>query len=212
MKRGLALLLALLALFSLAACGGGSGDSSGKPPAELDLTPSAALSDDIYSFQIQLDGDVYTVPFPLQQLLDSGWEVDVDLTEVYEPLTYGTLVARKWGMIKGLHVLNNSLTDSLPLSDLEVGGFDTTVEDAEAGLSVVLPGGITFGATYDEVVAAYGEPDEISHFGMDKEAAVSDIGYTGPVNEYGESSRWMLFFDEETGELDDIRVKRWTNP
>lgn len=202
MKKTLAIILILTLAIAAAACGGQS------KPAELDLSPSADLASDLDSYQVQLDGEVFTIPFPVQQILDSGWKTTHKLDEeIYGPLTHGSMAASKGNVMKGLIVLNNSETESMPASQLVIGNWESTARDVENGLSVVFPGGLTFGVSAEDVVAAYGEADDTTLFA---DGTVRQLDYKGETNQYGESSYWWFFFDEETGALNDVRVKRWT--
>lgn len=206
MKKKLMAILSLILSIGLAACGaGGDGGNKGK---ELDLSPSAELSDDLESFQIQVDGVVYTLPSPINQLIENGWEARDDMDFELEPFTYTNFAMIKDDVTKYPALLNNSETETKPASECEIGGFEFVLEDAENGISVVLPGGLSFGATYDEIVAAYGEPD--SRFQEREDGTAGNIEYNGQTNNLGESSYWFFFFDEETGGLNEIRVKSWT--
>ena len=39
------------------------------------------LGDDIYSFNFELDGHVYTLPAPVSEFLDNGWEMHPEKTQ-----------------------------------------------------------------------------------------------------------------------------------
>ncbi len=130
----------------------------------------ADLSDDLYSEQISVDGVVYHLPFAYSIIKD---KYTFDLADYGYENGY-TLGPNEY--ILATVFLDNADYDS----DLDVsaGFMNTTSEDQDIMETdvwaiefditwcktdnypeVVLPGGITWGATVDDVKAAYGEPE-----------------------------------------------------
>lgn len=128
--------------------------------------PSEELSDDIRSGNIQLDGVVYTFPVEsYQTFLDNGWTSE-------KPFDYSIPSAT----MSQNHTMKNAAGNMFQISIANATGETKNVEDCPVtdlfisnssirfgnGLDVVLPGGITIDSTYDEVIAAYGQPDDKS--------------------------------------------------
>lgn len=134
---------------------------------------NAKVSNNWRDFQFELDGHIYTMMFDYKDLSNAGWSFDLD----------------DYGYESG-YLLNKG--DSLSASiDLESDDFDTTVyigitnqtdgvcdvtdgkvwafecdgTFAEKELpSLTLPNGITWGSTVEQVVAAYGEPEDEPYY------------------------------------------------
>ena len=51
-------------------------------------TGAQALSDDIYSFQAEIDGEVYQFPMPYGEFTAKGWTYDGDAAQTMEPEQY----------------------------------------------------------------------------------------------------------------------------
>lgn len=199
-KTALLLMSAMMLLLALAGCS----NTTGTPAAsELDLTPNANLSDKLFDFQIQIDGAVYTVPCPVGDLLDSGWTAREDLDFEMEPYTYtaNSLAFQKNDITIYSSLVNPSQTETLPAGDCQLSGFTFTTSDAENGLAVVMPGGFSFGASPEDILALHGEPtekngDPVHLIEYEDEGAI----YRG---------RWTLLFDTENNSgLKEIRITR----
>lgn len=203
MKKVLAGMIAVVLMVALTACGGspaGGGTPGGG--AELDLTPSPDLSENLFDFEIQIDGVVYPVPCPVSFMLENGWEPRDGLDFTMEPYTFtaNSIVFVKDGFMLYTHLLNSSEGKTLPAEECELADFEFDTDDAEAGVAVVLPGGLTFGASYEECIAAYGEPSSV--FGD----PVNFIEYE-PDAHQAYTGMWTLHFDDDNN-LEEVRVKR----
>lgn len=124
-----------------------------------------ALSDDIYSFQLDIDGTKYQFPMSYSDFTAQGWE----LSKYDDPeMKVGTNSYGMVGFLKGdtsirADVINFGINE-VPLSECLVGGItiDGSFSDVDLSKTIVtLPKGIVMGkATLDEVKAAYGEPSD----------------------------------------------------
>ena len=133
--------------------GSGSGAANGSP-----LT----LSDDPYSFTLELDGKVYALPAPFEEFAADGWEIQ------YEYVTGGadkkiksdemtTAIAQKSGYQVYLSLVNDDV-DARLLPECQVFAvklYDTYNHNV---VSLVFPGGVTMGTSKKELVRLYGEP------------------------------------------------------
>ncbi len=125
-----------------------------------------ALSDDIYSFQLEIDGERYQFPMSYSDFTAKGWE----LSKYDDPeMKVGTNSYGMVGFLKGDtsirgDVINFGINEA-SLSECLVGGITIDGSYSDVDLSkttVTLPKGIVMGkATLEEVKAAYGEPSDI---------------------------------------------------
>lgn len=134
--------------------------------AETETAPAASvsseLSDDPYSFQISVGGEIYQLPMTFEQLVSYGWEYDGDVTQTLDPNQYTFSDVFKKGDAKIYAKICNFGADVMAIDKCTVGSltFDSmTVEDNQLG--IFLPGGIEFlKSTKEDIVAAYGEPTD----------------------------------------------------
>lgn len=121
-------------------------------------------SDDIYSFQISIDGKIYTLPCKFSKFEDDGW-VLTDIEETLVPYFYS------WSQ-----EIKKSNTEKDKAETLSVTFFNTSTSTKEytdcsvatvyassnGSADIVLPGGLTFdeNLTEEDIIAQYGEPTE----------------------------------------------------
>ncbi|HHU12044.1 MAG TPA: hypothetical protein GXZ64_02305 [Clostridiaceae bacterium] len=138
--------------------------------------PSAGI-DQLYSYTFSLEGDTYTLPFPVAYLLDKGWS--------FVSESQDTMLAPK----------EMSWDESLSFEDLELrvrlknfSDSDLSYEQADVvGISVYpsysserevafeLPGEIKAGALVKDIIAIYGQPN----YESDYEINYGHDGYAG---------------------------------
>lgn len=120
----------------------------------------ADLSDDLYDFQISIDGVVYQFPMWFSDFEALGWEYDGDETETLSSNQYTfTQVWKKDGCKVYTRFANLSM-NTVPFSESMVAGI--TLEDfylEDCDWEILLPGGIQYGVSNaDDIKAAYGDP------------------------------------------------------
>lgn len=118
------------------------------------------LSDDLYDFQVSIDGTVYQFPMWYSDFEALGWEYDGDDSEILSSNQYS--VAERWSK-DGFEVYTefaNLSMNSVPFSESMVAGItfeEFLLEDCD--WEIVLPGGIQYGVSNtDDIKEAYGEP------------------------------------------------------
>ncbi|MBE6778421.1 MAG: toll/interleukin-1 receptor domain-containing protein [Ruminococcaceae bacterium] len=136
--------------------GSSSAASSGTMPEGLQL--SASLSDHTF----RLEGTVYKLPLPYQDLLDQGWAISSDdlngLTndsplESMEPVMINL---ERQG--KNLQVvLYNESSGQKTVRESTVGAIVATKSE---NIDFCIAQGISFNATKEELIKAFGEPNE----------------------------------------------------
>ena len=129
--------------------------------ADSTVSENIQLSDDIYSFQISVDGQVFQLPMDYDTFAAAGWVYNNDLTEELAPnqATYSDFFEK--GNLKIMASFVNFGLNVEPLSNCYIGSI--TVEsgslDAPTDGDITLPKGIKMGvSTLEEVKAAFGEP------------------------------------------------------
>lgn len=131
------------------------------PPSSPETpAPGGELSSSLADFQIQLGGDVFSVPCTFQDFFDKGWEADKDVA-TWELEDRQTSTTR---LLKGDSYFSVSFANTSGGTQMAV---DSTIYTISVGATVsggpkvdmMMPGGITYGATVDDLKAAYGEPD-----------------------------------------------------
>ncbi|MCL2828452.1 MAG: DUF4366 domain-containing protein [Oscillospiraceae bacterium] len=116
------------------------------------------LSDDMFSFMFSLNGVLYTLSTPFSELAADGWEGE-DLDEVIvAPRTRSRGTDLRNGDQTIRVTFFNPTEEELPLSE-SVVRYISTMEAWHGRIPLVFPQNITMGSTYEEVLAAYGEPD-----------------------------------------------------
>ncbi len=133
-------------------------------PAEEQPAPKAAalsaeLSDDIYSFQIQIDDTVYQFPMMYSDFEAMGWEYDGDSSSTLEPYQYTFTETWKKGDIKCYTRFANLAQSVLPYSECMVAGITLEEYYLKDKMTFIMPGGIQYMvSTKEDIEAAYGEP------------------------------------------------------
>lgn len=127
-----------------------------KPRAEA---PSD-LSDDLYDFQISIDGVVYQFPMWYSDFEAYGWEYLGDNTDTLSSNQY--TVAERWKK-DGFEIYTrfaNLSMNTAAFADCEVAGIKMEQYNLEeCNWEILLPGGIQYGVSNaDDIRAAYGDP------------------------------------------------------
>lgn len=121
------------------------------PEAIASYAKPEALSDDMTSYEIELDGQVYTIPVPVSVLAADGWELDASQSDEYISAAYfGWVTLRKSGQEIRTIAVNQEKNAMLPqncwIEELEVGGYSLEADGA-------LPGGVRIGIAEKEFLA-----------------------------------------------------------
>ena len=157
------------------------------------------LSDDIYSFQVSVNGTVYQFPMWAADFQALGWEYDGDASTTIATNQYTG--AETW-VKDGVEVyttLANLTMNALPLDQSMVAGIEFDKYNMkECDWEIVLPKGITYGvSTTEDIIAAYGDPssdyDGDLYYKMSYEA-----------DTYSEID---LYVYKESGVLEEIEIR-----
>ena len=124
-------------------------------------TPSAELAQEWDSFQVELNGKLYQLPAPFAEFAADGWGFD-DESLTLAPDTYSLEQMKNGKQTIYARIINLDV-NVLPFNECYIGSLALDEWDAErGGATLFVPGGISLGASMDDVRAAYGEPSSSS--------------------------------------------------
>lgn len=173
---------------------------------QADGAGGAQLSENLYDFQIQLDGEVYQFPMSYEEFLAYGWEISStysDETEKLEPNQYDLVYFSKGDVECMAFALNLGL-NTMPVSECMIGGI--SIDNFDWDLSkgeVLLPGGIRRGvSTLEDVTAAYGSATDTYEGEL----------YTSLTYEKDYYQSVELYIYKESGVLEDVEIRNFTEP
>ncbi len=160
------------------------------------------LSDDIYSFQLEMDGELYTFPMSFADFTAMGWEYQGDAEEQMGPNQYTVGERFQKGDAEVYASLVNLGINTVTFAEASVGGMSMDpyqFEDAP-DTQIVFPGGIVFGqATAEDIEAAYGKPSDVYEGDM----------YTKMNYEYDSYQEWDFYVYAESGVLEEFEVRNF---
>lgn len=206
MKKMKIMALVLAAGLFAAGCSAETETASngGVATAEQIEAATSELGTEIIDLKFSLNGTTYQYPFTVQTMLDDGWKVDESVASELETMPANTISTTfslekkgdsNYGKAICYATVSNATATDIPLGQLE---FDTLEISKEYGSTLILPQGITWESTYDEVVAAYQPSDDA----IVDEADV-DMLYFVLMNE--ENGKCIyLYFDTETRTLSKV--------
>ena len=129
-----------------------------------EISDVATLSDDIYSFQVEINGDLYQFPMKYTDFINYGWTYQDEDTENVDS-NYnlrGTFVN---GLICFADIYNFDI-NARPVKECYITGItiNTYSEDRVGDFTLRLPKGLEFGkATVKDIKNAYGKPTDTYH-------------------------------------------------
>lgn len=157
------------------------------PEAVMSYVKPEALSDNPEEYQIELDGEVYTVPVPVSVLEADGWALDENKSDEYVKAEYsGWVTLRKGGQEIHELAVNRETYATVPsncwLEDMTVGGYTLEAEGA-------LPGGIYTGMQEADFVKI-----------------LDDAGMTYEVDDSSDSFKYYTYNEKEYDQCFEVTV------
>ena len=182
-----------------------SDDGDSVKPAEP-AEQSADLGSDWESYTVQINDTVVTLPCTLADLEAAGVTLDREYTPEDYVVNAGEYELAWFMDANGNEIMVDMVNNTdgpLELKDCFVGGISVDSYDLEdSGLTVIFPGGIQIGTAQEDVLAAYGEPDN-----------------TFEDEEYGNSYYWYaedsfensctIETEAGTGLVDSMSIERY---
>lgn len=152
----------------LTSCGiGASVPSNGGIPTEEQLSAAMdELGDNVSSLKFSADGVICQFPVSTNDMLGLGWYFDSDVKSELKNIPANTLVAPAVTMSK--NAADGYAATSCAVQPANKGNSEITLEESmlynitfskSNGTTVILPKGITWNSTFDEVKEAY-HPEE----------------------------------------------------
>ncbi|MDO4277047.1 MAG: hypothetical protein Q4D16_25580 [Eubacteriales bacterium] len=144
---------------------GTSSQAEADSEASADSDSAAGLSDDIYAFQMEIEGVLYQLPMSYADFTDLGWTLDKgeDPEMKVTANSYGSLYFDKGELNVRAEVINLGVNE-VPASECLIAGIaiDEGFSDIDLpALNITLPKGIVMGkSNVDDIKAAYGEPTD----------------------------------------------------
>lgn len=121
------------------------------------------ISDDLFSYEFNLNGDNIKLPMSYEDFTALGWTTKADTTEELKQYQYSLSEVFEKDGIKIYACFINNTQETLPESKCDIGGIDIDsfyLKDVD--FSFTLPNGIAYGvSTIDDIKNAYGEPDRV---------------------------------------------------
>lgn len=206
MKKVKVLLLAaavVLGTFGLAACGETVNKNEGIPTAEQIEAAKAELGEDTESLKFSVNGEVYQFPMEMQDMFDAGWTIDKQTLEGIKELPANTVTTEigiqkkgdsNYDTAKCRFVVENMISMEVSLESLDTKTF---ILARNGNATVILPKGITWESTFDEVVEAYQPEDD--HM-TEREDYLKVLVTNDETNDH-----MQLLFDVETRKLSEIK-------
>ena len=143
--------------------------------AATEASAPGDLSDDLYSEQISIDGVVYHLPFDYSLISDKytfdladygkedGYQLEANEYTLSTIYLENSEIDEDFDCTVGFKNLTSEAKD-IKTTSIWAMDFDMTYCKTDNYPKVVLPKGITWGSTLDEVKAAYGEPTEDPYY------------------------------------------------
>lgn len=169
------------------------------------LNPEEVLSDDIYSFQIQLNGKVYQFPMEFKVFTANGWLYDGNESEmVNSGFIKGTQVFDKGKLEIYADILNYDI-NAKPCDECYIAGISIDHYQLDkAGASASMAKGIEIGtSTADDIRTAYGTPSYDN---------TTDSGFTNIEYRMGTYQSVRFSIDSESKKLSKIQIQNYAEP
>lgn len=200
MKRALSYLL-FFAL-ALALGGGWALAEEGQEAPEDGEEEERTLSDDIYSFQLVLNGEFYEFPMSYADFTALGWEYQGEAAAEMRPNEYSVAERFVKDDLELYASLVNLGINTVTYDQCMVGGISLDPYQFEKApdTEMVFPGGLTYGvATAEDIRDAYGEPSDTYEGDM----------YTKLTYEYDYYQDWDFYVYKESGVVEEAEVRNF---
>lgn len=168
MKKVAVMALCAALCLQLTACGGsGETGSKGNSTSKDSSGAAAFISDKLESGEFVIDGEKYTFPSGVSEWTSNGWHIshsygNIDTFELeynVESTEFEVFNDEKDSEYVSMCAINLGF-DPVKIEEATTAYLEMKVLKGKKSLNVELPGGITCESTRDDVINAYGEPQE----------------------------------------------------
>ena len=172
-----------------------------KPSSGID-----SLSDDLYSYQVQIDEDIYQFPMSYENFIAYGWEYNGDSATEIAPNQYTVGERMKKGELEIYVTFVNFDINTSTVAEAYVGGV--TIDDSQlnkAGdIKLLLPGNFEcFSSNAEDAKAQYGTPSYDN---------TTDSGMTTIEYSEGSYQTVKMIFDSETKLMYKLDIRNLEAP
>jgi|GEM_PF-1505914 len=120
-------------------------------------TASGTVSDDLYKYEVLINGIAYSLPTSFSTFEKNGWVGTDFVKSTLAPNKYKIAYLKNGEQEMMINIANFGM-DVSPLSKCYVGEVTIDSQNIKKGTTISIAKGITIGSTYDQVIAAYGKP------------------------------------------------------
>lgn len=170
--------------------------------AEETNTTENTLPEDIYSFCLKLDGEIYQFPLSYQEFTSRGWTYTDDETQELTPNSYSSSETFTKGDLQIYASVINLGINTLPVSECTIGGIsmDEWQYNKAPDTTLELPGGIEYGvSTLEDVQDAYGTAS----------STYEGTLYTKLTYQYDYYQEISVYVSTETGVVNEIDLRNY---
>lgn len=165
MKKYVLIGLCTALCLQITACGGLEQAVSGKTDTVSEK--AAAISDKLESGELLVDGVKHTFPSGVSDWTNNGWHIsnryaDTDTFELEnreEVTEFEVFSDDRDSLYVSMRAINLE-SEPAKIEGSTVSYLSTSVLDGKNALEIILPGGISAKSTKEDVINAYGEPQE----------------------------------------------------
>ncbi len=204
--------LMLLLIVMISSLGGCSKTVSEKPKeqikkedikeTEVTTKPtSGSISDDLYRYEILLNGVAYSLPTSFSTFEKNGWVGKDFGSDKLDPNQYTIRTLQNGEQTIIVKMANLDINVS-PIPKCYVAGVTVEPDSKNQGPTVSIAKGITIASTYDEVIAAYGKPSNEY-----KGGTINKLTYKS-----GSYSSYDISLDTKTNKVYSIEVQNIIPP
>ena len=179
------------------------GDESVVKPAEP-VKPASGLGDSWESYTVQINDTVITLPCTISDLEAAGVKLDTEYTPADYIVNAGEYELAWFEVDSGDYIMVNMVNTGSGQKAIKNCLVSSVYADAysmtEGGLTVIFPGGIQIGTPEADLLAAYGEADDV----------YEDEEYGNSYYWYGDDdggSGFNASIDPETGLIVSINIE-----
>ncbi len=151
-------------------------ESKAESKTESKAKTTGTVSDDWKDFQFSFDGQLYTMPVDYKTLADAGWTFDISdygyedgyiLNSGDKTSSTIDLENDKYDDVDVSIGMINTGDKACDITEGQAWAFGCDIsftDDDEPKPEIELPGGLTWGSTVEDVIAAYGEPEDEPYY------------------------------------------------
>lgn len=204
MKHRIFMAVVLLAAFFVAGCGlSAANDNNGLPTEEQLAAAKGELGNDMSELKFSVDGMIFQYPMIMQDMLDAGWYVDNSVKNELKTLEANTrttnFVLRKnrdgeYGITECSVVASNSGVSEVEIGETKLYNLNFR---REKGAVLILPQGLNWDSTFEEVCEAY-QPSQEQIADMEGVLSIQFSNASGDGN-------LTMWFNAETRKLSELK-------